>query len=117
MGQQRVASGEEAPHGVALVAVGGEGRGESREGEVGAVVVGHDDGVEEPVYHQGVCIDTIHKYSDTLLIFLLKGHAPAKYRENHRVEHTGDGGGPLVVMPVAVDYRVAIAALAPPDEE
>ena len=39
------------------------------------------DGVEEPVYDKGKRIDTIRKYSDTLLIFLLKGNRPSKFRE------------------------------------
>jgi hypothetical protein len=37
-----------------------------------------------------------HEYSDTLLIFLLKGARPAKYRENHQVDLT-TGGKPFPV--------------------
>jgi hypothetical protein len=51
------------------------------------------EGVEEPVYYQGEVVGKIRKMSDTLLIFLLKGARPDKYRE--RLEHTGHGGGPL----------------------
>lgn len=40
----------------------------------------------------------VMKHSDTLLIFLLKGAMPAKYRE--RYEHTGQGGGPVQVQVV-----------------
>jgi hypothetical protein len=58
------------------------------------------DGVERPVYHQGKKVDTIREYSDTLLIFLLKGGRPAKYRE--RYEHSGDPAAP-VVMKVVYD--------------
>jgi len=50
-------------------------------------------GVEEPVFYLGRECGTVRKYSDTLLIFLLKGNAPDKYRE--RLEHTGVGGGPI----------------------
>ncbi len=39
-------------------------------------------GVEEPVFHNGERVDVIRKYSDTLLIFLLKGAKPEKYRDN-----------------------------------
>lgn len=39
------------------------------------------EGVAEPVFHQGVSVGTVQKYSDTLAIFLLKAHAPEKYRE------------------------------------
>ena len=40
------------------------------------------NGVAEPVFYQGVECGTIQKYSDTLLIFLLKGAKPQKYRDN-----------------------------------
>lgn len=33
--------------------------------------------------------------SDTLMIFLLKGRRPNKYRDNAKVEHTGGGGGAI----------------------
>ncbi len=36
-----------------------------------------------------------HEYSDTLLIFLMKGANPEKYRERQSVEHSGPGGGPI----------------------
>ncbi len=54
-------------------------------------------GVDEPVHYQGKRVDTIRRYSDTLLIFLLKARRPEMYRE--RVDHslTGPNGGPLVV--------------------
>lgn len=38
-------------------------------------------GTEEPVYHNGQIVGSIRKYSDTLLIFLLKGAKPQKYRD------------------------------------
>lgn len=43
-------------------------------------------GVPKGVYHQGELVATEQQYSDTLLIFLLKGARPSKYRENIRVE-------------------------------
>lgn len=42
-------------------------------------------GVEEVVYHQGRPVGTQKRYSDTLLIFLLKGARPEKYRERASV--------------------------------
>ena len=53
-------------------------------------------GVDKPIYFQGKKIDTIKEYSDILLIFLLKGARPEKYRD--RMEHTGQGGGPIPVQ-------------------
>jgi hypothetical protein len=38
-------------------------------------------GVLEPVYQGGERVGTVRKFSDTLLIFLLKGFKPEKYRE------------------------------------
>lgn len=37
----------------------------------------------------------VRGYSDTLAIFLLKAHAPEKYRERSNVELTGANGGPI----------------------
>lgn len=51
------------------------------------------DGVLEPVFYQGEKVATVRKYSDVLLIFLLKGNRPEKFKE--RYEHTGKGGGPI----------------------
>lgn len=51
------------------------------------------EGVDEPVFWQGMQVSTVRKYSDTLLIFLLKGAKPEKYRE--RYEHSGPNGGPI----------------------
>ena len=56
------------------------------------------DGIEEPVFYQGVATDVVRKYSNTLAVFLLKGAKPEKYKD--RVEHTGDPNAP-----VSVDVR------------
>jgi len=47
------------------------------------------DGVDEPVFYQGSQCGSVRRYSDTLLIFLLKAHNPEKYRDNARVELAG----------------------------
>jgi hypothetical protein len=39
------------------------------------------EGVEEPVFYQGKACGVIRRYSDTLLIFLLKGAMPEKYKD------------------------------------
>lgn len=59
-------------------------------------------GVLEPIYYKGDMVGTIRKYSDTLMIFLLKAHAPEKYRDNQRIEHTGAGGKDLALQSVVV---------------
>ena len=48
------------------------------------------DGTEEPVFHQGQECGSVRKYSDTLAIFLLKAHAPEKYRERQDVNVNGN---------------------------
>jgi hypothetical protein len=46
---------------------------------------------ETPLIYRGKVVRTIveTKYSDTLLIFLLKARAPEKYRENIAIKHSG----------------------------
>ena len=39
------------------------------------------EGVEQPVFYQGKVCGHVQKYSDVLLIFLLKGARPDRYRE------------------------------------
>jgi len=45
------------------------------------------------------------EYSDTLLIFLLKGLNPEKFRERISAEHSGPGGKPI---PIAATIRIPI---------
>ena len=54
-----------------------------------------EEGVDEPVFYKGKECGVIRKYSDTLLIFLLKGGRPERYRERHEV--TGKDGAPFSV--------------------
>lgn len=49
------------------------------------------EGVEEPVgFYKGEPSAYVQRYSDTLMIFLLKGAKPDKYAERH--QHTGKDG-------------------------
>jgi hypothetical protein len=79
-------------------------------------------GIDEPVIYQGelcgawvdakgkeVAKDSkgakliplvVKRYSDTLLIFLLKGGRPNKYRETYKHEHTGPEGKPILFIEV-----------------
>ena len=70
------------------------------------------EGVSEPVYHKGEVVGTIQKYSDTLLIFLLKGARPEKYRERVTQEITGKGGGPI-----EASIRAEVAQLTPEERK
>jgi len=51
-------------------------------------------GVSEPILYKGKVVKTIQKYSDQLLMFLIKGALPEVYRE--RYEFTG-GSKPIFV--------------------
>jgi hypothetical protein len=65
------------------------------------------EGIEEPVIAAGRgVVGTVRKYSDTLLIFLLKGAAPAKYRERY------DPAGSGVQDEVVVGYGDGVQGIA-----
>jgi hypothetical protein len=68
------------------------------------------DGTLEPVFYKGEECGTIRKYSDVLLIFLLKGMRPDKYRERYQSTLVGDKASP-----VAVRMEVELKSLS--DEE
>jgi hypothetical protein len=55
------------------------------------------EGWDEPVFYKGDEVAIVRKYSDTLLIFLLKGAKPEKYSERVKNEITGADGSPLAV--------------------
>lgn len=48
------------------------------------------EGYDEPVFHKGEQCGVIRKYSDTLLIFLMKGAMPEKYADRQKVEHSAN---------------------------
>ena len=47
-------------------------------------------GWDEPVWYKGEIAGVVRKYSDTLLIFMLKARRPDKFRERTDVNVTGD---------------------------
>jgi hypothetical protein len=47
------------------------------------------NGVKRPVYQGGELVGYTTEYSDTLLIFLMKGANPEKFRERYEVKHGG----------------------------
>lgn len=59
-------------------------------------------GVLEPVFQKGAQVGQIRRYSDTLMITLLKAHRREKYSEKQQLEHTGAGGEPLAASVVNV---------------
>lgn len=66
------------------------------------------EGVERPVLKNGVPTGHfVREFSDTLLIFLLKGAKPEKYRDRVSTEISGPAGRPL-----EIDDATAAAKLA-----
>jgi len=56
------------------------------------------EGVERPVYYKGQECGRIRRYSDSLLIFLLKAYRPWKFRDNYA------GKDPADTVQVEVKY-------------
>lgn len=54
------------------------------------------EGVDEPVFYQGAVAGYVRRYSDTLLMFTLKGRRPDKWKDRSAQEISGPGGEPLV---------------------
>lgn len=48
------------------------------------------EGVETPHFHQGRVCGTVRKYSDSLLMFLLRAHRPERYRERTAQNNDSD---------------------------
>lgn len=55
-------------------------------------------GVEEPVFYQGEVVGFRRRYSDTMLIFLMKGNLPEKYGERVQQSPQSDSSGPIGVV-------------------
>lgn len=53
------------------------------------------EGVIEPVFQGGKLVGSVRKYSDTLLIFGLKGAMPDKYADRQKIQHEVDIVGKL----------------------
>lgn len=55
------------------------------------------EGCNKPVFYQGEQCGSVTEYSDTLAMFILKGHRPEKYRENIKQEIGGPNSGLIQV--------------------
>ena len=60
-------------------------------------------GWEEPVYQGGALVGHVRKFSDRMLELALKSRRPNSFRERISTEHSGPGGAPIQIQPVAVD--------------
>lgn len=67
------------------------------------------EGVEEPVFYEGEVCGSKQRYSDTLLIVLLKANMPDKYIERRAIEHSGSQPIEVTHQPIDVaDIRRGI---------
>lgn len=64
-----------------------------------------NEGVLEPVFYKGKACGAVRRYSDGLLMFLLRGAKPQKYRE--RVDAQVHGSVDVVQRLVAARKRLA----------
>jgi hypothetical protein len=69
------------------------------------------DGVERPRYQRGELVGRVTEHSDYLLAFLLRDHAPEKYRERH-VARASSGGSVEDVLTEEQRQTIASAYLA-----
>lgn len=65
------------------------------------------DGVEESVHYQGVKVDTVTRYSDSLLMFLIKGNRK-QYVDKYEI--SGPDGGPMGMVQITATVDPAKAA-------
>ncbi len=65
------------------------------------------EGTDEPVYHGGKRVGFVRKYSDVLLIFLLKGRRPEVFRERYDLQHHGSVSLVNFVGDVMTDAQAA----------
>lgn len=47
------------------------------------------EGTDDPVFYQGEQVGTVTRYSDSLLVMLLKARRPEKYKDRQAHEHSG----------------------------
>jgi hypothetical protein len=65
------------------------------------------EGVTKPIHYKGVKVDTVREYSDTLLMFLLKGRRRKVFGDKSQLELTGANGGPVQLTDVEKGKRLA----------
>jgi hypothetical protein len=54
-----------------------------------------NEGTLKPIFYKGKPAGVVREYSDPLLMFLLKGFRPERFRDRGSVELSGPNGGPI----------------------
>ncbi len=60
-------------------------------------------GTQKAIYYQGEIVGYENVYSDNLLMFMLKGERPEKFKD--RTELTGKNGGPIELTALTAEQR------------
>lgn len=61
------------------------------------------EGTQKAIYYQGEIVGYENVYSDNLLMFMLKGDRPEKFKD--RTELTGKNGGPIELTALTAEQR------------
>lgn len=69
-----------------------------------------DGWVERGIYEDGKQVGEVRKFSDVLLMFMLKARRPNTYREHHKIELAGLDGAPIAAEITTVDAKEAADA-------
>ena len=70
------------------------------------------EGWEEPVWHKGEVCGTVRKFSDTLLLNLLKAHKPEQYQERKKVDAVSSDGSMTPVNAIDLGRRTTEELMA-----
>ena len=63
------------------------------------------EGTEEPVFYQGKECGRVRRYSDSLMLALLKAERPEKFKDRVASELTGEVKGGVLVVPQTLDPK------------
>jgi hypothetical protein len=67
------------------------------------------EGVTKPIYQGGKLVGEVQEYSDTLLIFLLKGARPERYRERYDITMNVGDAARKAAQEAGLDPDVVLA--------
>ena len=67
------------------------------------------EGTEEPVFYQGQEVARVRRPSDVLMMFLLKGAMPEKYKDRSATELSGPNGRPMEAISLEITDPVEVA--------
>ena len=60
-------------------------------------------GVDKPIYYKGAAVGSVTRYSDTLLMFLMKGNNPDKFKDRQDITSGDKPLAPVAIVKMDVD--------------